>query len=224
MKCTFRDGSWTKKLLPLLIAGAIAAAPTSSAWAEEAPTTTTQSSAEVKISGDWHGAELLQHLGTSYGVGSVGGRAASITTIHLERICRLPCAATLDSEGSYIVDGPGMNPRRFELEPGTKRAALGVHGAPQWPLTLSAYGVLLGGVAALSGGILWGIIGANEPGSDVSAFQLTTIVGASVLAAGIVGLIFLPRTHVEAAEGGSRLDASRTPAPKLRFTGNGFVF
>lgn len=224
MKWTCRD-SWTKNVLSLTLAGAIAAAPTSSAFAQDnTPANTPQSTAEVKISGDWHGAELLQHLGTSYGVGSVGGRAASITTIHLERICRLPCAATLDSEGSYIVDGPGMNARRFELEPGTKRASLGVHGAPQWPLTLSAYGVLLGGVAALSGGILWGIIGANEPGSDVSAFQITTIAGASVLAAGIVGLIFLPRTHVESGDGTSRLDASRTPAPKLRFTGNGFLF
>jgi hypothetical protein len=218
MKSSSKRPSRANGPLALGLASVLAVAP-SVARAQSTPEATT----DVKIRADWEGVELIRHLGTSYGYGTVGGRAASITTIHLERICRLPCTATLENEGSYVVDGPGMNPRAFELSPGARTASLSVRGASQWPLTLSAYGVVIGGVTALTGGLLWGLFAASDSALDTSPYQAMTYAGAGALVLGVAALILLPKTHVEEPDG-ARLDARAATPTGPRFTGNGFTF
>ena len=194
----------------------------------------------VTVTSDWPKTELINHLGTSFGTGTVGGRSATITTVHLEKVCRVPCSTALQTEGNYVVDAPGMHARSFELPAGSKNLDIKVRGASHTPLALSYWGVLLGGSTALAGGLLWGLLGSHtslesrtsasgkleyyDKPMDTSAFQAMTLIGVGVLAAGVAGLIFLPRTHVETNDG-TRLDASAPPPPaKARFTGQGFVF
>jgi hypothetical protein len=198
----------------------------------------------VRITSDWTDTEVIRHLGTSYGSGYVGGRAATVTTVHLERLCRTPCSTSLPTEGTYYADAPGMQAREFRLPAETKSLKVRVTGASSTPLALSYWATLLGGTAALTGGILWGVFGSMDGTSlsrtdaagnvqsyrepyDTSAYRTLTLVGGGVMIAGIVGLVLLPRTHVE-TDSGVRLDASassRSASPsRVRFTGSGFVF
>lgn len=190
----------------------------------QAPSASAQT--DVAVSSDWEDTAVLKHLGTSYGVGTVGGRTASVTTIHLERVCRAPCTAKLDTEGSYIVDAPGMNAARFELPAGARRVDVKVKGASQTPLTLSYVGAVTGGVLALTGGLLWGVLGSGTDAAtgkprDAGPWPMLTIGGAVLLVGGITGLVALPRTRVETGEGG-RLDAAAKKGPHLTPAGLAF--
>ena len=205
--------------------------------AAQAPVTSPDAKTVVKLTSDWPKTELINHLGTSYGTGTVGGRSASVTVLHLEKLCRAPCTTALATEGSYYVDAPGMHAGKFELPPGSKSIDVKVRGARQTPLVLSSWGVVLGGATALTGGLLWGLLGSGsttegrtdangkfeyyDKPRDTSAFQAMTFIGGSVLIAGIAGLILFPRTHVE-SEDGTRLDASAKT--KTRFTAQGLLF
>ena len=208
-----------KHWIPCAALCTVVALHTTNARAEDSsPDATTP----VRVTSDWPNTEVVRHLGTSYGTGVVAGRTASITTFHLEKLCRAPCAATLPTEGSYYVDAPGMHARGFELPPGSRSLDVRVKGASSTPLVLSYYATLLGGVSALTGGLLWGILGSRE-GADPSAFQAMTFLGGGVMVAGIAGLVLLPRTHVETADG-ARLDARASAPRRATFTGNGFSF
>ena len=208
-----------------LLASLAHARPAAAAEPEAAPPSATAHT-NVAISSDWEETAVLRHLGTSYGVGTVGGRTASVTTVHLERVCRAPCSAKLETEGSYIVDAPGMNPARFELPAGVQRVDVRVKGASQTPLTLSYVGAVTGGVLALTGGLLWGVLGSGTDAvtgqpRDAGPWPMLTIGGASLLVAGIAGLVALPRTRVESGEG-ARLDASTKKGPHLTAEGVAF--
>ena len=182
---------------------------------------------EVKITSDWPDATLIRHLGTSSGTGYAGGRAVTITTVHLEKVCRLPCTANLPTEGDYAVDAPGMHARGFKLPVGNRSLDLRVEGANVAPLYVSSLAATLGGTTALLGGIFWAVLGTGTDYSgrprDPSAWQTMTFVGAGVMVAGIIGLIYFPRTHVLSSDG-VKLDARASRPPKLQFTGNGVVF
>ena len=177
----------------------------------------------IRIHSDWAGSELVRKLGTSYGSGTVNGRYASVTTVHTERVCRAPCTADVPTEGEYVVQAPGMVGRAFSIPPDTKRLEARVKGAPAWPLYLSTYvGVYGGALAFVPGAVLWGI-----NGDSFSFAKPLTVVGGLVLVAGIAGLVFLPRTHVESKEG-VNLDANAATKPKEKksfvLTTQGFVF
>lgn len=191
---------------------------------------TSSAATTVTLASDWDKTVLYRHAGTSYGTGYVAGRAASVTTVHLEKICKLPCTARLSPNGSYIVDAPGMAARVFEVGASTQPQQLQVKGASSALLAASLWGTILGGSVAIAGGTTWALIGNGEDAfgnkRDASPYQILTFTGAAVAAVGIVGLILLPRTHVESIEG-ERLDARAdqpTTTARARFTGNGFVF
>jgi hypothetical protein len=172
----------------------------------------------LRIESDRPDNELVRHIGTSYGTGSVNGKSVSLTEIHLERVCRLPCTADVPTESTYYVDGPGMAGRSFAIPPNTKQMSAHVKGADGWPLVLALYGGVGGGGAAfLTGGLLWAINGSDS-------YAALTVVGGLVLVGGIAALVMLPKTHVESADG-TRLDANAKPAPaKPHLTLSGLVF
>jgi hypothetical protein len=184
------------------------------------PVTSDKATTHVELSSDTPGTELIQHAGTAYGTGTVGGRVANITTFYLERICRAPCTANVPTEGHYFVDAPGMHAQDFELPAGARAEKLQVRGASSLPLTLSLWGVYLGGVSAATGGIVWGVMGDRAP----SSMQTLTLVGGGVLVAGIAGLILSPRTHVYDQSGAQIGSVDTKRSSGIRFNGNGFVF
>ncbi len=202
--------------------------------AEPAARSDATATTRLHITTDWGQGELIQHLGTSYGTGYVGGRSASVTTFHMQRLCRLPCDVDVATEGNYYVDAPGMLARQIAIPAGALQLDAKVHGASQAPLTLSLVAVYIGGIAAIAGGVAWaagvadpttetkyiGGSGANAqwgpvttPSKYETLVPAVTIAGSGVLVAGIAGLIFFPRTHVEASDGG-RLDARARPSQK----------
>lgn len=200
------------------------AAPSEAAEAPEAPSGTPEATTKVRVASDWEDSVLIQHLGTSFGTGVVNGRAASVTTLHLAEMCRVPCTANVPTEGRYYVDAPGMNAREFRVPVGAKSVDVDVRGVSQAPLTLSAFATILGGAATLVGAPLWAALPDESGVTDT--MRTVTIAGVAVLAAGIVGLVVLPRTQVELTEPG-RGDARAVMKPRassVRFTGSGVVF
>ncbi len=206
-------------------------APAAPPAATATPTARNDATATTRlhITTDWGSGELVQHLGTSYGTGYAGGRAVSVTTFHMQRLCRLPCDVEVATEGNYYVDAPGMLAREFRVPAGTETLDMKVKGAPTWPVGLSLYGgVYLGGLAALGGGLGWVMLSkSSTPGTWEQyggTVQAVTFVGSGLLVAGIVGLIVTDRTHVEAGDG-SRLDARAQPARSgIGVSPQGFTF
>lgn len=171
----------------------------------------------------------------------VGALRQSLPSTSNSSVAR-PAQPLFQPKGSYYVDAPGMDSRNFRLPPDSKALRVRVTGASATPRILSGWAIVLGGAAAITGGILWGVYGAaddvqlattdsagkvqyHRESNDTSAYQTLTFVGGGVLIAGVVGLILLPRTHVD-TESGVRLDAhaSRPATSRVRFTANGFVF
>lgn len=190
-----------------------------------APPPSATAQTHVAITSDWEDTAVLRHLGTSYGVGMVGGRSASVTTVHLERVCRAPCTAKLDTEGSYLVDAPGMNAAQFELPAGVSRASVRVKGASQAPLTLAYLGVVTGGALALTGGLLWATLGSGTDAitgrpREGGPWPMLTLGGAGLLVAGVAGVLALPRTRIET--GAETRDQARRAS--LRLTASGVTF
>jgi hypothetical protein len=184
------------------------------------PVTSDKATTHVELSSDTPGTELIQHQGTAYGTGYVGGRSASITTFYLERVCRAPCSATVPTEGHYFVDAPGMHAQDFELPAGVRDEKLRVKGASSLPLVLSLWGTYLGGVTAASGGITWAVLGDRMP----SSLQTATLIGGGVLVVGVAGLILFPRTHIYDQSGTRVGSTDSKPSSGIKFSGNGFVF
>ncbi len=189
----------------------------------------------VALQSDWDGTVLVRHLGSSVGVGYAAGRSVTVTTAHLERVCRAPCSAELPTESTYVVDAPGMNTASFELPPGAKAADVRVKGASQLPLTLSGTAAFVGLLGGMVGGIFWGVGSASEsdgrPSSMASDGRTVTFLGIGTLAVGIAGLIFFPKTHVDvrATEGAPKAPAADVKAqtatrPAVQLTPAGFVF
>ncbi len=143
----------------------------------------------------WSGTQLYEHLGTTFGQGYVGGRAASITTVYLRKVCELPCAAPLRADGDYFVDAPGMRSQRLRVPIGAGPGEATVKGAPVWPVYLSIAGIAVGGSLTLLGSLLW--ISSSRAG----AYPVVTLFGLAALGAGIAGFVLAPSTEITSGSG-----------------------
>jgi hypothetical protein len=169
----------------------------------------TEAKTVLKLNGDWEEMVLIHHLGTSVGTGTVGNSAVTVTAIHLEKVCRLPCKTTVLTDGDYYVDAPGMRAARLQLPVGANALNLRVKGAPTWPITLSFVGALAGG--SVAGASAYDVFGSSKPQSFST---ITLIAGLSLLGVSLVGGLFLaPKTTIENAATRNAVSPSR-PKPK----------
>lgn len=179
--------------------------------------TATPGAVYVEIETDDSDVTLFRHVGTSYG--SVGGRAAVITTV--EKICATPCEEVVENpKNDFFVGGPGVTASSafsidkhgagvlLKVKPGN--AALRTVG---WVLAVtSAIAAVVGGAGSVINATqssTSGIEGVQNPYGTGKPSSIIQGMAVPMLLGGLGGIgISIPLFVLT----GTKVDASPLPA------------
>lgn len=184
----------------------------------------------VDIQSDHPQTQLQRITGQASGMGYAGGRSVYVAFESWENICVAPCTASLDPNGTYRVDAPGMTPsKNFQLPAPTQQplklkiqggsAAMRIGGA--YSLTFGITGLLMGAIFLPIGLAAKSDLSTSSLPSTFQTIGLVSLgVGTALTALGIY-LVVMSGTDVK-TESGREL-AKRSPS-KIRLTPQGFAF